>query len=200
MFNLTCQELALFATAGLGAMQKPRELEALIEVVARGEPKRVLEIGVGKGGTAWCWSKIPSVETLILIDLPGGPWGGGPEREQIENIARNSKAHLHFIAGNSLNKSSYDAVTSTLAGEAIDFLHIDGDHSYAGVKSDFLTYEPLLRNGGIIAFHDICEHPPETHCEVKKFWDEIKETWPKDKVAEFLAEPGTWGGIGLLMK
>jgi len=49
-----------------------------------------------------------------------------------------------------------------LNGEPLDFLFIDGDHTYEGVKRDFEMYSPLVRNGGIIAFHDIVKHPPET--------------------------------------
>lgn len=35
-------------------------------------------------------------------------------------------------------------------------------------------YRKLVREGGIIALHDIISHPPETGCEVSKVWDEIK--------------------------
>lgn len=55
----------------------------------------------------------------------------------------------------------------------IDFLYIDGDHSYEGVKSDFITYGPLVRKGGIIAFHDISVYQGDV-C-VSKLWDEIQK-------------------------
>jgi predicted O-methyltransferase YrrM len=41
----------------------------------------------------------------------------------------------------------------------LDFLFIDGDHTYKGVKEDFEMYSPLVRKGGVIAFHDITKHP-----------------------------------------
>lgn len=200
MYELYPPEVATVAITGFGAMQKHAELEALLMIVGNLEPKVILEIGVGKGGTSWCWSKLSSVKTIIAIDLPGGPWGGGPEEKSIQYIANNSSVAYHFIAGNSLNSEALAAVKLYLGGSFVDFLMIDGDHSYHGVKTDFLTYEPLVREGGIIAFHDICEHTPESKCEVKKFWDELKETWPKDKLSEFIAEPETWGGIGVLRK
>lgn len=37
----------------------------------------------------------------------------------------------------------------------IDVLHIDGDHSYDGVKSDFNIWVPAVRPGGIVMFHDV---------------------------------------------
>jgi predicted O-methyltransferase YrrM len=36
----------------------------------------------------------------------------------------------------------------------IDFLFIDGDHSYAGVKLDFETFSPYLTERAVVAFHD----------------------------------------------
>ena len=36
----------------------------------------------------------------------------------------------------------------------IDYLHIDGDHSYEGVKNDFELYSTLLSENGIISIHD----------------------------------------------
>lgn len=36
----------------------------------------------------------------------------------------------------------------------IDYLHIDADHSYEGVKRDFELYSTLVREGGIISIHD----------------------------------------------
>ena len=36
----------------------------------------------------------------------------------------------------------------------IDFLFIDGDHSYESCKQDWNLYSPLLKNNALIAFHD----------------------------------------------
>ena len=52
----------------------------------------------------------------------------------------------------------------------IDFLHIDGDHSYEGVKSDFENYFPKVKPNGIITVHD-------TDCcdGIQKFLSELKD-------------------------
>ena len=42
-----------------------------------------------------------------------------------------------------------------LTASRSDFLFIDGDHTVEGVTKDFLLYRPLVRKGGVIAFHDI---------------------------------------------
>jgi predicted O-methyltransferase YrrM len=59
-------------------------------------------------------------------------------------------------------------------GGNVDFLFIDGDHRYEGVKRDFEMYSPLVRRERIIAFHDIVPEPPENVGGVPDFWNEIK--------------------------
>lgn len=39
-------------------------------------------------------------------------------------------------------------------GKMFDAVFIDGDHSYAAVRSDILAWLPLVRPGGILAGHD----------------------------------------------
>jgi len=41
-------------------------------------------------------------------------------------------------------------VKKILAGRQVDFLFIDGDHSYEGVKKDFEMYSSLVRKGGVV--------------------------------------------------
>lgn len=200
MISISPRELAIFAIQ-LGAMQKAEEFESLIRLVAdmcwpQSHPGIFLEIGAGKGGTSWAWSKLYA-HKLIVIDLPNGPWGGTETQPMFKYIAENTSTSIDLIYGNSQNSECLEALKERLGDSKIDFLFIDGDHSYNGVKTDFLTYSPFVRAGGIIAFHDALEHPKETQCEVKKFIDELKETWPKDKVFEFYSEPMNWGGIAV---
>ena len=40
-------------------------------------------------------------------------------------------------------------------GDTIDFLFIDGDHSYEGVRVDVATWFPKLNSGALVLFHDV---------------------------------------------
>ena len=62
-------------------------------------------------------------------------------------------------------------IKAILRDNKVDFLFIDDDHSYEGIKKDFEMYSPLVRKGGIIAFHDIV---PSGYPTVYKFWNEVK--------------------------
>lgn len=76
------------------------------------------------------------------------------------------------ILGSSQSLATFDGLKKWLGGRPIDLLFIDGDHTYAAVKSDYEIYGPLTRH--IIAFHDI-NHPfsPEIPEETMRLWKEI---------------------------
>tara|TARA_B100002019_G_scaffold293385_1_gene320633 strand:- start:8031 stop:8735 length:705 start_codon:yes stop_codon:yes gene_type:complete len=46
----------------------------------------------------------------------------------------------------------------------IDYLHIDADHTYEGVKKDFELYSTIMNENGIISIHDTD----------KKYWDNFQ--------------------------
>jgi predicted O-methyltransferase YrrM len=45
------------------------------------------------------------------------------------------------------------------AGATADFLFIDGDHSWEGIRSDWEAWRELLRPGGIVCLHDSRSSP-----------------------------------------
>jgi predicted O-methyltransferase YrrM len=58
------------------------------------------------------------------------------------------KNKLELIRSSSIKAVNY------LIEDEIDFLFIDGDHSYDAVKSDFDIWFPKLKGGGLIIMHD----------------------------------------------
>ena len=82
----------------------------------------------------------------------------------------------------------------TLDGAELDFLFIDGDHSYAGVKQDFEFYSRFVKRGGLIGFHDIYHRSMQPDIEVHKFWDELKAT---RRHFEFIEATGDRRKIGI---
>jgi Methyltransferase domain len=73
-----------------------------------------------------------------------------------------------------------------------EFIFIDGDHSYAGVRQDWEWYGPL---GKTVAFHDINE---EHDGNVKKLWAEIKASG-KYVTDEIILSPNSGYGIGVVI-
>ena len=52
------------------------------------------------------------------------------------------------------NLSTSEKVLSKISKQTFDVLIIDGDHSYAGVKSDLINFLPYINKGGYIIFDD----------------------------------------------
>lgn len=55
------------------------------------------------------------------------------------------------------------------------YIYIDGDHSYDGVKLDYKLFWPKLDSGGFMCFHDIIAtgYLDKGKFGVKKFWSEL---------------------------
>ena len=86
-------------------------------------------------------------------------------------------------------------VKDKLDNTKLDFLFIDGDHTYEGVKQDFEMYKEFVKPGGWIGFHDIkdTEFHRNADCRVDILWNEIEG----EKI-EFLDNSSSYGGIGFI--
>ena len=171
----------------------------MLEIVKELKPKRILEIGAAGGGTLFLFSYIADPEAIVIsVDLPGGPFGGGCPEWKIPLFKGFAKSgqKIELLRADSHDPKTLEKIKEILGERSLDFLFIDGDHTYGGVKRDFEMYSPLVRKGGIIAFHDIMEHPPETGCEVSKFWNEIKHSYKHLEIFEDRNQG--WAGIGVL--
>ena len=192
-----------FSFQAFGASIKPSqvkdEIAKLLEIVAELKPKVVLEIGTAGGGTLFLFTRIADPEAKIIsIDLPGGPFGGGYPKWKIPLYLSFSKCSqkLHLIRRSSHELQTLEEVKGILGAEKVDFLFIDGDHSYEGVRKDFEMYSPLVGKGGIIAFHDIVPGPPENVGGVPRFWNEIKHDFNCREIVSDWRQGGY--GIGVL--
>jgi len=68
-----------------------------------------------------------------------------------------------------LRKSSMEALLDVR--EQLDFVYIDADHRYMGIKEDIEGWSKKVRKGGIVSGHDYYKED-QYHCEVKRAVDE----------------------------
>jgi predicted O-methyltransferase YrrM len=183
------------------ANQKQTEMLSLLKRLEEIVPGLILEIGSAMGGTLALFAAAapPDARFLSLdIEYPA------PRREANASFIRQGQA-LTTIECDTHKEATRKAVHRWLDGKRFDFLFIDGDHSYAGVKADYEMYSPMVRPGGLIGFHDI--HPDYRtrfgKCtendvgEVPRFWGELKSRM-KD-AAELIEDPAQDGyGIGVI--
>ncbi|HYE20340.1 MAG TPA: class I SAM-dependent methyltransferase [Tepidisphaeraceae bacterium] len=180
------------------SMQVPFEIAGFLREVERLRPRRVLEIGTARGGTLFALTRVADPAAfLISLDLPGGRWGGGYPwwKSKLYKSLALPGQRIELVRGNSHAPESFEAVKRLLGGERLDLLFIDGDHEYAGAKHDFEQYRTLVRPGGMIAFHDIADHPAGAGGDVPRLWREIRAG--RD-AREFVKDPNGGYGIGVI--
>lgn len=173
------------------------EFLELAEMVKEQNCKYIMEIGTYRGGTLFVFSQLAAAgATVISLDFHFSFLGkvyGALQKPLLRKFVRNGKS-LFLLRQDSHLPETLGVVRNLLHGHQLDFLFIDGDHSYEGVREDFLMYSPLVREGGLIAFHDVAESGGSR--EVHRLWEELK---PSYKHEEFIHKSGTGAmGIGVL--
>ena len=131
--------------------QKDTEIRLLMDLIQKNKSRVILEIGGYRGGSLFLLaqsSPIPS--TIISVDICYSF-----QRRIAHKFFARPGQRITCIKGDTKKHSTLQKVKRALSGNQIDFLFIDGDHSFSGVMNDFVLYSPLVRSGGIIAFHDI---------------------------------------------
>jgi cephalosporin hydroxylase len=182
-------------------LQYAGEFGALLDLYRSLRPRTVLEIGSLHGGTLWHWLRFAPPGALVLnIDALVCPQD---TRYASQKAGHNGLwAHwavdfgvgLKTFTGYSTDPAILVQVRTTLlemgraadpqlTGDSpqptLDFLFLDGDHSYVGVKFDYLHYGPLVRSGGLIALHDILDRPTS---QVARLWREIVQSGARTRV------------------
>jgi len=192
----------LGAAQAVFSMQRKPEIAELLRRVAALRPRTVVEIGTAAGGTLFLLTRAAAPDALLVsLDLPGGRFGGGYQawRKPLYRSFAAAGQRIRLLRGNSHDPAMAARLRALLAGRPVDFLFIDGDHSYAGVKADFEAYAPLVRPGGLVGFHDIVPDPRQPDMEVSRFWRELAARHPPAAAVELIDSPQQEGyGIGLL--
>lgn len=194
---------------------------------AKSAKYNILEIGTKFGGTFYLWNSINKSGLNISVDFSDGGLHGGISDEEMnkrdlwfnerfdnckfirgDSHSPTTMADLQFMLEPSLGymmvNSDYSTDDIRDAVRQIDFLFIDGDHTYDGVHRDFLDFSPLVKNGGLIVFHDITDsrRHRDRNVNVAQFWNEIKNDYEHYEIVH----PDTddvdqrWAGLGILVK
>jgi predicted O-methyltransferase YrrM len=171
------------------------EFLELVKLVKEQQCKYLLEIGTYRGGALFVFSQIAAGDaTVISVDMSmtllGNLYRAG-QKPLLRRFIRKGQS-LFLLRKDSHKPETLASITEALQGHKLDFVFIDGDHRYNGVRQDFEMYSPLVRSGGLLAFHDVA-HP---ELEVYKFWNEVKQRYIHK---EFIDQTGAGAaGIGVL--
>ena len=151
------EQFRLDDPAGQGVMSQMSKNERyqLYHVVRtqlrrRSTPLRFIEIGSYAGASLQLVARALGRTTRAFQGFAVEP-GGQPGFDKVVEQLGGSVVHVKAL--------SHEAVPLLRHlfkrdGHFAEFIFVDGDHSYEGVKRDIRDYFPLLLPGGVMAFHD----------------------------------------------
>ena len=174
LHKLTAVRMIRIAQEDIYLKQHPDEIGwAMFHIGAHiGLIEHFVEIGSMAGASYYIYSGLcgPGAKAITIEDGRRGPATRSRLKRAIK-LLQNDRLNPEWIRGSSHSKEALDSLKEILAGAPIDFLHIDGDHSAAGSWQDWEMYSPLMRPGGIVAFHDIRARTP---CHVDEAWSKVR--------------------------
>jgi len=181
--------------------QKEPEILWLLELLAAERPKVVLEVGTDRGGTLFLWSMVAASEAvLISVDIQKmvGRLGSLSPFALVRKSFRRGGQRVELVDdADSQSPETLARVRAMLGGRLVDFLFLDGDHRYEAVRRDFELYAPLVRPGGLVAFHDVSPNTTADTVGTAAFWAGLKEGNETD---ELIADGAAGYGIGVYRK
>ena len=115
------------------------------------------EIGVYKGQFTerFCREelKIHAIDNWAIYKTTGIPIKGQQSQERQDVLYEMTKKRLAPYDCNVIRKDSMDAAQD-FPNESLDFVYIDGDHSFPGIANDIYEWFFRVRSGGIISGDD----------------------------------------------
>jgi hypothetical protein len=119
--------------------------------------RHLAEIGVFHGVNARNFREVMHPEgTLLAVDpyfrtffgLRGYGWARRIARHETGKCQRGTVHWIEMLGCDAANTPEARAILP------LDFIFIDGDHTYEGLKGDWEAWSPHIAQGGIAALHD----------------------------------------------
>ena len=128
------------------------------------------EVGVFDGGMSKALFNLIHGLRLFMVDrwqvygpveVAGDPDARMPRltRREWKRIEARARAVAGAHAGATIIKGDSVEAAATIADHSLDFVFIDGDHSYDGCRRDISAWRPKVRTGGWLMGHDYTIRP-----------------------------------------
>ena len=145
----------LFWKMGL-AQADTQTTEAERTALARyaSDRRRLVEIGVWHGVTTTILRRVMAADAILFAVDPFSPGQLGFSAQKLiahGEVNRQDKGTVRWVETTGVNAAK---MLRAAREDPIDFIFIDGDHSYEGLKEDWDAWRPLIARGGTVALHD----------------------------------------------
>ncbi|MFK4805851.1 class I SAM-dependent methyltransferase [Microbacterium sp. ZW CA_36] len=142
-------------------------------------PANVAELGTHMGFSCFAFAeaaaRLGHTITISALDSWMGDDQAGFYGEDVLESVRGT-AELDYPASVRLVRGFFSDSRPRFADASIDLLHIDGRHAYEDVLQDYEQWRSVVRDGGVILFHDTAER--ERGFGVWRLWDELRDANP----------------------
>lgn len=158
----------------------PHHIVKIVELVEKHQPVRCVEIGTYAGASAVAIAQVIRQWKGRLTCVDPFAQEPGLLRELADNLANANVAETVSIVC---------ATSVAVAGhwtDELDFLYIDGDHSYEGVWADLMSWWLHLKPGALICGDD---YDDPLSPGVAKAWDKFEKSYGQH--FEHFATPNT---------
>jgi len=147
-FETFVKDISVDAVRGRRGIASPtwNDLRVLLRLLGMWKPKRCLEIGVAQGHTAsLLLDHGPFIEGYVGVDRreANAPSDAG-------RLIKDDARVMLVVRG----KGTRTIPSDEIPDAPFDWIFIDSDHSYNGVKFDTAYVQPLLAKGGVLIWHD----------------------------------------------
>ena len=135
-------------------------------------PSTIAEIGVRAGYSAWSFLQAVPTAKYIGLDANNNEYGGqGGSKYDWWGWAKKILAD-YDVSLLELDTQAVDKLPKILPDGSVDFFHVDGDHSAAGVQHDLDLALGALAPGGLMLVDDI-DYIPAVARGVKNWLDAL---------------------------
>lgn len=130
-----------------------RDAEILYETAMVIAAKSILEIGSREGGSSMVLGTVANTHGGQLICIEPEPLDR--LRENMKHYELKGRYVLVRMRSPWVDTGRISKMASERSGQpSLDYLFVDGDHRTRWILTDYHYWEPLVRPGGRIAFHD----------------------------------------------
>ena len=139
------------------------------------------EVGVKAGKNAKDMLEKLDIKKLYLID----DWASAKVYRKEGVLIHLDKFKDKLIILNGKSSKMY----VNIEDEELDFVYIDADHRYKGIKNDIKVYYPKVKMGGLVAGHDYFVHKNIGVMEaVDEAFDNVNSAFCIDKPVKLLCK------------
>lgn len=116
--------------------------------------RKGVEVGVLRGDSAQVWCTVNPQLHLTGID-PYEPYPDIGVR-RMSTVTLESVSEFLSPFNVTIIKSRSMDVVGSFEDKSLDFVHIDGNHSFDCCMQDLIGWVPKVRIGGLVLVHDFC--------------------------------------------